>query len=120
MRYAAGQVWAYRHRPGEEASRLTILRVDADPQHGWIVHIAVSGVAIKSPHAPDGYLRHIGHLPLTEVALDASVTALVETQPPPPAGDGYATWREAFDGGEGGVFIVPLDQLIDMLEEATS
>ena len=118
MRYAAGQVWKYRHRPGEDGSRITILRIDTEPVYGNIVHIAVNGLSIQSPQAPEGYIRAMSHLPFAEDAIDQSVTELVETLPEPPATEGYAVWREAFEKGEAGVFTAPLGQLVASLEQS--
>lgn len=119
MRYAAGQVWTYHHRPGEDASRVTVLHVDDEPHYGVIVHVAVSDVAIRTPRMPDGLIKTLGHLPISEQAMDWSVAELVETLPEPPdCSDGYTTWREAFDLGQAGVFTVPLGQLVGHLEES--
>lgn len=118
MHYAAGQVWKYHHRPGEEGSRLTVLRVDDAPGYGNIIHIAVSGLSIRAPQAPHGHINEMGHLPLTQHAIDQSVTELVKTLPEPPASDGYLVWREAFDKGEAGVFTVPLVRLVALTEQA--
>ncbi|MFO0812452.1 MAG: hypothetical protein U0796_04505 [Gemmatales bacterium] len=120
MHYAAGQVWKYHHRPSEDGSRLTILCIDTEPGYGNIVHIAVSGLAIRAPHAPNGHIREMSHLPFAEDAIDKSVTELVETLPEPPLSGGYAVWREAFDKGEAGVFTVPLGQLVALTEQSIS
>jgi hypothetical protein len=44
--FSAGQVWAYRTRPGEEMSRLLIDKVADDPRLGRIYHISVTGIHI--------------------------------------------------------------------------
>jgi len=88
--------------------------------HGTMVHIAVSGLSIRSPQAPEGHIRDLSHLPFAEDAIDQSVTELVETLQEPPVGDGYGVWREAFDKGEAGVFTVPLGQLVALTEQSMS
>ncbi|MBX7106656.1 MAG: hypothetical protein K1X57_21455 [Gemmataceae bacterium] len=118
MRYAAGQVWKYHHRPGEEGSRLTVLRIDTEQGYGDIVHIAVSGLFIQAPQAPSGHIREMSHLPFSTDAIDQSVTELIETLAEPPASDGYAVWREAFDKGEAGVFTVSLGKLLAITEQS--
>lgn len=118
MRYAAGQVWTYHHRPGEDGSRLTVLRVETEPGHDPFVHVAVGGLAVRAPQAPAGVVREMGHLPFSADAIDRSVLELVETGPEPPAGDGYTAWRAAFDRGEAGVFTVPVGEVIAMLEQS--
>jgi hypothetical protein len=120
MRYAAGQVWKYHNRPGEDGSRLTVLRIDTEPGYGNIVHIAVSGLSIRAPQAPDGHIREMSHLPFAEDAVDQSVTDLVETLLKPPSSDGYSVWQEAFDKGEAGVFTVPLGHLVTLTEQSMS
>ncbi|MHC8332010.1 hypothetical protein [Pseudomonas sp. LB3P25] len=38
-----GDIWAYKNRPGEDASTLTILRIENYPKLGKVVHIRVDG-----------------------------------------------------------------------------
>ena len=45
--FAPGQVWTYKTRPGEEASRIIVCRVETDPKLGEIVHIHVNGLQIS-------------------------------------------------------------------------
>jgi len=118
MRYAAGQIWKYHHRPGEEGSRLTIVHIDTEPGYGNIIHIAVGGLFIRATQATPGHIHEMSHLPFTQDAIDQSVTDLVKTLPNPPAKDGYLVWREAFDKGEAGVFSLPLIRLITITEQS--
>ena len=60
---AAGQVWSYATRPGEEASRIVICRVETDPKLGEMVHIHVRGLRFKNKHVPGGFSDTIGHMP---------------------------------------------------------
>lgn len=46
-KYEPGQVWSYHTRPGEEASRLTVLRVEPYGKPGDLaVHVRVDGVSV--------------------------------------------------------------------------
>lgn len=106
-RFQPGQLWRYKARPGEEASRIAIAKVESHPKLGNIIHIQVTGVAIKSPTAPGGISRVISHLPYEELALRASVTA--EEKPGAVADaweQGYREWKSAFDAGKAGVWSV--------------
>ena len=118
-KYEPGQVWTYRTRPGEEGSRLTVVKVEAHDKLGAIVHIRVDAVAQKNPHAPGGVSRVIHHMPFTADAIDRSVVELVESGVPVPAsfGEGYRLWKEAFDAGKGGVWTITVAESISACEE---
>jgi len=90
--FEAGQVWTYQTRPGEEDSRLTVVKVEQQDKLGTIVHIRVDGVAQKNPHAPDGVSRVIHHMPFDAEAIRKSVIELVASGVPVPDSfeEGYA------------------------------
>jgi hypothetical protein len=116
---APGQVWTYRTRPGEEASRVTVLQLDPHDEFGHIVHVRFDGVAIRSPLAPDGVSRIIAHMPFSLEAVERSLTALEsEGGALPEFADGYAQWKVAFDHGRGGVFTATLAEAVQHCEEA--
>jgi hypothetical protein len=110
-RFAVGQRWAYRARPGEEGSILTIVRLDKHPSVGTIVHVSLSGLRLV---APDGSAKgDVAHLPFARQALEESVIALVETSSTLPAfQDGYDAWRLAFVAGKGGVFTTHVAEVV--------
>jgi len=118
--FEAGQVWTYQTRPGEEDSRLTVLKVEEYDKLGTIVHIRVDGVAQKNPHAPDGVSSVIHHMPFDAEAIRKSVIELVDSGAPVPDSfeEGYAIWKEAFDKGEAGVFTITVAESIAFCEEA--
>ena len=117
-RYQPGQVWSYQTRDGEEESQLVILRLDADPRLGTIVHVYIDGVSIRNPHAPSGVATEIGHMPFAEAAIDESVVQQVGTRQLPDFQEGYDAWREAFDAGRGGVFSIPAAEAVEYMEQA--
>lgn len=105
--FAPGQVWRYDTRPGEEQSRIHILRVDDEGARGIIVHIAVSGT----------HLGPIGHLPVAPAALEASGLRLESKRAPiPDYEQGYAIWREGFDNGKAGVFTISVAEIVGFVE----
>lgn len=114
-RYLAGQVWAYNTRTQDTGSILVVLRVDHDPTLGNIIHVQVQGLRLKSPHARSGFATTIGHMPLSEAALDKSVTTLLKEHVPVPAyEDGYRQWKE----NHGGVFSITVAEAIPGMEIA--
>jgi hypothetical protein len=119
--FEPGQVWRYRSRPGEEGSRITVAKVEAHPTWGAIVHIQVTGLAIRSPMAPGGVSRIVSHLPYQEEALRASVTEM-EPRAAEPEGwvEGYRQWKTAFDADRAGVWSIPVAEAIDAMEQAIS
>jgi hypothetical protein len=46
--YKPGQVWSYKTRPGEASSTITILRVEATPKLGTIIHVRVDDIHFSS------------------------------------------------------------------------
>ena len=115
IQFEVGQVWEYASRPGEDASTLTILRVDRPTESKAIVHIAVSGLHVKNPHAPGGFTSEIQHLPMDEAALQRSITTLSrKTLTVPDFSEGYKQWQEA----KGGAFTVSVAEAVAFVEEA--
>lgn len=113
-RYAEGQVWEYRTRPGEEESLLLIQRIEAVPalaERGPVYHVSLVGVRFGGPDGP----TTLPHLPVSRETLDSSVVRLSESRPAfPNAEEGIAVWREA----QGGVFTIPLAEIVAIAERA--
>lgn len=115
--YEVGQVWGYKTRSGEEASRIYIARIDESEKLGRIFHIYVDGLRIKNKHTASGYQSALPHSPVDKSTLDASVTNLIDTiEDIPDVSEGYKVWKEAFDSGQGGVFNIPVAQIIEYIE----
>jgi len=111
-RYAEGQVWEYRTRPGEEGSLLKIQKIEVLPnaRNGELVyHLSIIGFRLHGS-APD---QKLGHTPVSQETLDISVTRLSERRPDfPDAAEGIEMWREA----SGGVFTVSVADLLSDIE----
>ncbi|MDB5290125.1 MAG: hypothetical protein JWL69_1366 [Phycisphaerales bacterium] len=118
LKYQAGQVWTYRTRPGEKASRLTIVKVEPHGD-GTAVHVHISRVSIINPAAPKGKSTFISHMPFAEEAIDRSVLQLVDQSEKLPAfEEGYATWKEQADKGKAGVFTIRVAEAIEGIASA--
>ncbi|WP_188769939.1 hypothetical protein [Novosphingobium endophyticum] len=108
--YAAGQVWQYSAREQDSDSLVKIQKVEIEDGRP-VYHISVTGVRFAG--VPEANL--LPHLPVSEDALDASVTRRVVTGRDF-AGiaidEDIAEWRAA----EGGVLSVPLAQALDDVE----
>ena len=120
-RLAEGQVWSYKTRPGEEGSRIHIVRVDNFPDTPSIYHLHVDGLALRNLKTPTGTQDHL-HLPVAEKALRLSVVELVEANEAtvPDISKGYGIWREAYDKDEAGYFSISLPEIIDYIESTVS
>lgn len=66
-RFAEGQVWEYRTRPGDEGSLLKIQRVEAGPDGSAIYHISVIGVRLGGQAGVQ-----LQHLPVSAETLNGS------------------------------------------------
>lgn len=116
--FARGQVWRYKTRPAEEASRVIIGKVEKIPQVGTIVHVKLMGLRLKNRSAPDGYSSIMAHAPVSEAALSASVTELAnEVSDLDGFSEGYNTWLSAFRSGEAGVFTITLSEIAGAMEQ---
>lgn len=117
--YQAGQIWSYKTRPGEEASRLYIARVDRELSARPIFHIYVDGLQLKNALMEGGVQKNLPHAPVSQESLDSSVVELLQAEAPMPnIGEGYALWRLAFGRGEAGVFTIPVKDVVQYIEDA--
>lgn len=113
-----GQVWAYKTRPGESDSTLTVLKVERYNDLGTVVHIRVDGIRMKNP-LKGNVITDIPHLPFKESAVRRSVTKLVRTLSSlPEFQDGYDTWKKAYLAGEAGAFDSSVKATLDALLRA--
>jgi len=116
-KYHVGETWKYKARPGEEASTLTVVRVESTPKLGVIVHVSLLGLKVHSNHAPTGISDRIAHMPFSEGAIDKSVTAIVgKAEPLPEFEEGYREWRAGFDQGKAGVFTTSVADAVGYIE----
>src|SRR5262245_54134740 len=101
--FAPNQEWAYRSRPQDAGPTLVIGLIEDHPKMGRVIHITVRNVNIKSSRAPEFVTHGIGHFPMSEAALTASVTRLIGVVDPPPSVlVGVKSWQAA----QGGVFTI--------------
>ncbi len=118
LEFKAGQVWSYHTRPNELRSTLLIDKVESDAKLGPIYHISVTGVKVKNPRAPDGATQELPHFPVSRKTLEDSVVKLVGNAAPNPKYlEGYATWKQAFDAGNAGIFTIPVAEIVDFIEK---
>jgi hypothetical protein len=107
-RYAKGQVWEFRARPGDEGALIRIQRIEAPKGAGAIYHISMIGVHLFGQAVP----TEIQHMRVTQAVLDASVTRLSDSRAVFPSADqGIAEWRAA----NGGVFTIPLAEIVALV-----
>jgi len=111
--YEAGQVWAYETAPSDTGSLILIQEVDQiGPEENptTVYHISMIGIQVPA----QDFRFEVGHLPVSQETLDASVTSLADTEQPfPPYSEGKQMWAEA----NGGVFTITLAEIADFLRE---
>ena len=113
-RYAAGQVWEYQTRPGDEGSLLKIQRIERAPgRRDLVYHISVIGFRLSNPDV----LPVLHHSPVSRATLDASVTRLSSsTAEFPDPSEGIAVWKR----NNGGVYDIPVARIIEAIERQTA
>ncbi len=115
--FKVGQIWAYKIRPYETGSTLTVVKTETDDNLGNIVHIHIGNLRMKNPHDKLGLSSVISHLPCSEESISESVTHIVQEGVALPAfEEGYQEWRAAFDVGQAGVWGIPVAKMIDAME----
>ncbi|MGS1077730.1 hypothetical protein [Pseudoxanthomonas beigongshangi] len=119
--YEAGQIWTYKTRPGEEASRVHIVKIEETPRGDRIFHIYVDNLKMRSLLDPNAMQTVLPHAPVSEKTLDESVIQLQGVEEElPDISEGYKFWREAYDAGAGGVFTIPVADIVDSVEQVVS
>jgi hypothetical protein len=115
-RFRVGQVWRYQTRPGEEASRAIVGRIERIAGIGTVVHVKLTGLQLRGPQ---GVATIIFHAPVAEEQISASVTELTDERGDLQGfADGHAMWLSAYRKGEAGVFTLPLAGIVDAMEQA--
>ena len=111
-KFHPGQVWAYKTREDEAASKITILKIDSLPQFGEVVHIRIDGLRMKN--CPGGPVSNVvQHAPFTREAMERSVTKLLKNDAPvPDFEEGYSQWRRHC----GGVYSITVAESVDIDE----
>lgn len=119
-KYSAGQEWNYKTRPTEENSTLTILKIEEYPKTGKVIHISISGLKMRNPNSPTGWAEKLTHIPISEEALDKSVTKVYKENSKMPDSlemDGYSFWKKEFDKGDAGIFTIPVSEIVSSMEK---
>ena len=116
--FSVGQVWSYNTRPGEEKSKIIIVKIEMDKKQEKIFHIYVEGLQIQNRHLVGGIQNELPHAPISEKALKESVLRLEEVRKKlPDYTVGYGVWKESFDKGDGGVFTIPVAKIVQYIED---
>lgn len=117
--FSEGQIWSYKARAGEEGSTILINKIESDPKLGQIFHISITGLRVKNPRSPSGVTSELPHSPVSKKTLDESVTKLVaKSKPNTQYLDGYREWKSAFDNGGAGIFTIPVQEIVGVIEKA--
>ena len=67
--FKVGQIWEYKTRPSEEASRLYIVKIESWPNGEKIFHIYADKLKIKNPMLSGGFQTVLPHAPVSEKTL---------------------------------------------------
>ncbi|MDR3025892.1 hypothetical protein [Chryseobacterium sp.] len=121
VEYSVGQEWNYKTRPTEKNSTLTILKIEEYPETGKVIHISISGLKIKDTTSTTGIADKFTHIPISEEALDKSVTNLKSETGKKPDSlemDGYSYWKKEFDKGDAGIFTIPVSEIVGKMEKS--
>lgn len=114
QKFSAGQIWRYENRPGEDASRVIIGKVEQAAEIGTIIHVKIIGLSLKGQGETASVITHA---PVAEAQVAASVVELTdEVANLDGLDDGYASWCSAFLAGKAGVFTITLSEIVEYME----
>ena len=117
-RHKVGQVWSYKTRANESKSTFIVVKVDAHPKYGNIIHIAVRDLKMKNSRSADGVSDKINHMPFAEKAISKSAVKMLKAKAElPDFKEGYNLWREAFDQERAGFYTVTVAEAVKITEE---
>jgi hypothetical protein len=116
--FAAGQTWSYAARPDQVGSRVIVLRVEEYPKIGRVVHVSITGLALRRAPGgtPEGW--NIAHVAFAEAALRSSVIQLESSPATPPAvaEATYRRWRKGADRGKVQRRTIPVADAVGQIE----
>ena len=116
-KFRVGDVWEYKTRPGEERSRLTIVKIDNSPELGIIVHVAVDSLTWKDCQN-NPLPESAPHMPFACKALEASLTNRVGTiQTLPDYHNGYEEWKAAYSKKHAGIYLIAVQDAVSVAEK---
>jgi len=107
-RFAAGQVWRYRTRPGDEQSTLVVVEVT-----GRTVHIQLRGIRVRTG---SGLTMSEMYLPIALSALCDSVTDLLDPLERAEFDTIRLAWLTGHDTRDKGEFTVPVDRFLELVD----
>ena len=115
-KFHPGQIWRYKTRPGEDASTITILKIESLPKPvGTVVHVRVDDVHLTNCTGGPTPER-FEHMPFTREALDRSITTLVKNDAEVPDLSGYRQWLADC----GGVYTITVAEAINVAQKTFS
>ena len=121
-KYKEGQVWSYKTRENESNSKIYIVKIEYNKTIGKIYHIYIDNLNIKNPYQKSKIQNNLSHSPVSEKTLDDSVIKIVTAKYENNINisDGYVAWKEAFDDGKAGVFTMPVNEIIQCIEDVAN
>lgn len=117
-KFSVGDVWEYRTRPNEEASRVIIVRLDKSPDLGVIVHVAVQGIKLANcTNGPEP--DNVPHMPFARKAFEESVTRKVASNSELPSSwkAGYEDWSKAYIRKKAGIYVISVADAVAVAEK---
>ncbi len=109
--FLPGQLWQYNTRNGEEASTLTVLKID-ELENDAIIHIRIDELGIG------GQRGFLAHLPFSADAMMASVTGFIKhLDAVPDFKEGYDQWKQSFEDGKADYWKVAVKEAVEVIEQ---
>lgn len=116
-KFHVGDVWQYKTRPGEEKSRLIVVKIDDSPDLGVIIHVAVDGLTWKD--CEDNLVAEsVPHMPFARRAVEESVTKRVgKAESLPNFRNGYEEWQQAYYKKHAGIYAISVEAAVSVTEK---
>lgn len=112
-----GQKYSFSIEGNHPDPHFVVCKIDLD--HGKeIVSISFGGLKFINPHSDTGFGETISHAPVEKKALLNDQIKLLESGVElPEYEEGYKTWRQAFEAGDGGYFTIPPEKVVEYIIE---
>ena len=110
-----GQKYSFDIEGSHPNPHFIICKIDKD--YGKeIVSIYIGGLKFKNPSSPSGFGETINHVPVDIESLkSAKIELISDNVAIPDYVEGYNSWREVFESGEGGYFTIPPERIVEYI-----
>ncbi|MBL4677030.1 MAG: hypothetical protein JKY70_12615 [Mucilaginibacter sp.] len=111
-----GQIWTYNNREGEDDSFIVIIKLDDSNSQNPVAHVSTENLSKPGSEEVDTTTWSIGHAPV-QLGILAGALKTLKGYREIEFNEGYTYWKEEYDKGKAGVWSIPINEMIDLIQE---